>query len=217
MSLPNPPIDQTLTPGHARRQLEMERWRKRSERIVLLRRALPWLMLVIVVAVAGWVALRAVLSARQGDVDAAASAIHMTNPKFYGRDAKGRSFQLTAKDAIRDAKDNNLVTMNAPGMLLDTGGKEPIKVEGGEGVYREDTKILSINKGVLLQDGRGSKFTSSQATVDTREGVVRGENNVTGVGPLGQIAASAYAVHDGGARVVFTGQVRTHIQNQSPE
>jgi lipopolysaccharide export system protein LptC len=215
MAVQPTPGDVEAAPGlQARRAAEMERWRRRSKRIVFYRRALPWTMLAIVVAVAGWVGLRAYLSARQDDVAAATSAIHMTNPKFYGRDQKGRSFQLTAKDAVRDAVDADLVTLNAPGMTLDTGGKEPIKVEGGRGIYREDSKQLQITGGVRLQDGRGSEFRSETASVDTRAGVVSGEKSVSGTGPLGQIAASSYAVHDGGARVVFSGGVRVHMQNR---
>ncbi len=145
---------------------------------------------------------------------AATSAIHMTNPKFYGRDEKGRSFQLLAKDAVRDLKDANLVTLSAPGMMLDTGGPQPVRVQGGHGVYREDTKMLQLADGVAMQDGRGSQFHSAAATVDTRAGVVRGEKNVTGQGPLGQIAASSYAVENGGDRILFTGGVHAHIDNR---
>jgi lipopolysaccharide export system protein LptC len=205
---------QAPPPGSGARAAELERWRKRSKRIAFYRRALPWTMLAIVVAVAGWVGVRAFLSARQEDVAAATSSIHMTNPKFFGRDEKGRSFQLTAKDAVRDARDSNVVTLNAPGMTLDTGGKQPIQVEGGRGLYREDTKVLQITSGVRFQDGRGSDFRSAQAVVDTRAGVVRGEKDVSGRGPLGRIVASSYAVEDGGARVLFSGGVRVHIENQ---
>lgn len=199
----------------ARRAAEMERWRSRSKRIVFARQALPWVMLAIVIAVGGWVGLRAWLSARQSDVVAATNAIHMTNPKFYGRDEKGRSFQLTAGDAVRDAKNTSLITLNGPGMTLETAqGKAPMKVEGGKGVYREDSKQLQIEGGVKLQDGRGSQFSSETANVDTRAGVVSGEKSVSGSGPLGQITASSYAVHDGGARVVFSGGVRVHMDNK---
>lgn len=209
------PGDPPAAPGRQdRRAAEMERWRQRSRRIAFYRRALPWSMLAIVVAVAGWVGLRAWLSSQQEGVADAASAIHMTNPKFYGRDEKGRSFQLTAKDAVRDSADANRVTLNGPGMVLETGGKAPIKVDGGAGVYREDTKTLEIDGGVRLQDGRGSVFRSDTARVDTRAGVVSGEKAVSGRGPIGQIDASSYAVHDGGARVVFSGGVRVHIQGR---
>ena len=197
-----------------RRAGEMERWRPRSKRIVFYRKALPWTMLAIVVAVAAWVGLRAYLSSRQLDLAGAASAIHMTNPKFYGRDAKGRSFQLSAKDAVRDVKDNNIVNLHTPGLMLDSGGKQPVTVAGGRGVYREDTKMLQLDQGVLLQDGRGSEFRSAEASVDTRAGVVIGQKDVNGTGPLGRIAASSYAVHESGARVTFAGAVRTHIENK---
>jgi lipopolysaccharide export system protein LptC len=207
------PASDAAPPGSDRRAAEMERWKRRSKRILFYRRALPWAMLGIVVAVGGWVALRAFLSAQQ-DVAAATDAIHMTNPKFYGRDQQGRSFQLSARDAVRDTKDNSLITLNQPGMVLDTGGKQPIQVQGGRGIYREDAKTLQLDRGVRLQDGRGSDFRSDEAMVDTREGVVRGQKAVSGSGPLGQIAASSYAVHDGGARVLFEGGVRVHIQNR---
>jgi lipopolysaccharide export system protein LptC len=197
----------------ARRAEEMDRWRQRSRRIVFYRKALPWTMLAIVVAVAAWVALRAYLSARQLDVAGATSAIHMTNPKFYGRDSEGRSFQLSAKDAVRDVKNNNLVTLTQPGMMLDSGGKQPVKVAGGRGVYREDTKMLQLDQGVVLQDGRGSVFHSAEASVDTRAGVVNGQKDVNGIGPLGRVAASSYAVYENGGRVTFSGDVKTHIDN----
>lgn len=214
LSEPDPSGVEPVPPGSDRRAAEMERWRRRSKRILFYRRALPWAMLSIVLAVGGWVALRAVLSARQ-DVAAATNAIHMTNPKFYGRDQRGRSFQLSAKDAVRDANNTSLITLSQPGMQLDTGGKQPIQVDGGSGLYREDAKTLQLDHGVRLQDGRGSDFRSQQAMVDTREGVVRGEKAVSGSGPLGQIAASSYAVYDSGARVVFNGDVRVHITNQN--
>jgi lipopolysaccharide export system protein LptC len=197
-----------------RRAGEMERWRQRSKRIVFYRKALPWTMLGIVLAVASWVGLRAVLSSRQLDIAGATSAIHMTNPKFYGRDNKGRSFQLTATDAVRDTKNNNIVNLHTPGMMLDSGGKQPVKVAGGSGVYREDTKVLDLTGGVLLQDGRGTEFHSAVASVDTRAGVVTGQKDVNGQGPLGRIAASSYAVHESGARVTFAGGVKTHIENR---
>jgi lipopolysaccharide export system protein LptC len=218
MAAESPPTREQGRPALAqaamdRRTAEMERWRRRSKRIVFYRQALPWAMLAIVVSVAAWVGLRAYLSARQLDVASATGAIHMTNPKFYGRDAKGRSFQLSARDAVRDVHDNNIVNLHAPGMMLDSGGKQPMKVDGGHGVYREDTKMLELAGGVLLQDGRGTTFRSAQASVDTRAGVVTGQKDVSGSGPLGQIAASSYAVHESGARVTFSGAVRTHIEN----
>lgn len=201
------------TPGADRRAAEMDRWRKRSKRIGLYRRALPWLMLAIVAAIIGWVGLRAVLSARQ-QAQPGSTELRMTNPKFYGRDERGRSFQLTAKDAVRNSGQVNEVTLSAPGMQLDVGGRAPMGVTGGSGQYREDTKVLRLSGGVQLKDGRGTNLESPEAVVDTQAGVVRGEKGVTGTGPLGQVSSSSYAIYDGGARAVFSGGVRSRIAGQ---
>lgn len=194
----------------SRRAEEMERWRKRSKRIGLYRQALPWLMLAIVAAVIGWVGLRAVLSARQQGQEGS-TELRMTNPKFSGRDELGRTFQLTAKEALQDGGDANQVTLAAPGMQLDVGGQSPMSVIGGRGVYRKDTNILRLDGGVRLKDGRGTDLVTPEAVVDTQAGVVRGAKGVTGTGPLGQVSASSYAIHDGGNRAVFSGGVRSRI------
>jgi lipopolysaccharide export system protein LptC len=203
----------SAAPADGRRAAEMERWRRRSSRIALYRKALPWLMIAIVAAVIGWVGVRAVLSSREQARDASAE-LRMTNPKFYGRDEQGRSFQLTAKEAIRSTGDANQVTMNAPGMQLDVNGENPMSVSGGRGIYREDTKVLRLDGGVRMKDGRGTDLTSPEAVVDTRANIVRGEKGVQGQGPLGRITASSYAIHDGGDRVVFSGGVRSQIEQK---
>lgn len=193
-----------------RRAGEMDRWRKRSKRIDLYRRALPWLMLAIVVAVIGWVGLRAVLSARQAG-PGGSTELRMTNPKFYGRDELGRSFQLTAKEAIRAAGDNNQVSLTGPGMTLDAGNGQTMSLTGGRGAYAEDTKVVRLDQGVRMQDGKGLDLTSPEAVIDTQNQVVRGEKGVKGQSPLGQVSASSYAISEGGSHAVFSGGVRSRI------
>jgi len=208
--LDSPPGAPALSPARAQ---EMERWRKRSRRIGLYRKALPWLMLAIVAAVVGWVGLRAVISARQ-QAPQGATELRMTSPRFFGRDDQGRSFQLTAREAVRDVAGQGPLTLLEPGMELDVGGDAPMSVAGGRGLYDEEGRSLVLDGGVRLQDGRGLDLNSPEAVVDTRTGVVSGEKGVSGRGPLGQLSASSYAIHDQGDRAVFSGGVRTRIEQQ---
>jgi lipopolysaccharide export system protein LptC len=200
-------------PAGGRRAAEMERWRKRSARIALYRKALPFLMIGIVVAVVGWVSVRAVLSSRQ-QAQTGSAELRMTNPKFYGRDERGRSFQLTAREAVRSTGDADQVSLIAPAMRLDVGGANPMSVDGGHGTYREDTKVLRLDGGVRMKDGRGTDLTSPEAVVDTQANVVKGEKGVEGQGPLGRITASSYAIYDGGDRLVFSGGVRSRLEQK---
>jgi lipopolysaccharide export system protein LptC len=207
-------VDQGLVGSTAdRRAGEMDRWRKRSRRIELYRKTLPWLMLAIVAAVIGWVGLRAILSARQA-ASTGSAELRMTNPKFSSRDEQGRSFQLTAKEAIRAAGDNNQIALIGPGMTLDAGNGQIMSLTGGGGEYDETEKIVRLDKGVRMQDGKGLDLTSPEAVIDTQAQVVRGEKGVEGRSPLGQVSASSYAIYDGGSRAVFSGGVRSRIVPQ---
>ncbi len=187
-------------------------WKRRSRRVAFWRRALPWLMVAIVVGVGGWIGVRALVSAiSQRD---ASNVIRMTNPRFFGRDNKGRSFVLTAREAARESGDQSRITLNKPGLQLDLGRPERAKANSATGFYQESTRELELNGGVTFNDGRGNIFTSKKALIDTKTGAVKGESEVTGQGPLGRITASSYAIFDDGSRAVFTGGVRARLTNQ---
>ena len=96
---------------------------------------------------------------------------------------------------------------------IGAGPVDRTRVAAQHGLYREDTKILKLDGAVQLQDARGYRFNSERAVIDTQKNDVDGDTAVTGDGPLGQIAASSYAVRDGGKRILFNGHVKARIQN----
>ncbi len=100
----------------------------------------------------------------------------MTNPRFFGRDDKGRSFVLTAREAARETGDESVITLTKPGLRLDLGRPEPANAASANGVYRERTRMLHLDGGVTFTDGRGNKFTSARAEIDTKTGAVKGES-----------------------------------------
>lgn len=192
-----------------RRANEMAAWQARSKRIQFYRRALPLAILAVVVALAGWVVIRAVIGAV---ADKGGEAIHMLNPRYYGRDEKGRAFVVAAREAVRDGRDIKQVTLAAPTMAMDTQDGKQLKMQAKSGLYQEFEHILTLSGNVRLVDARGYQIDTATARVDPKAGVVTGDSEVTGVGPLGRITASSYSVYDRGARAVFKGNVRAHIE-----
>ena len=211
---PDPPAFPVAESGvsEARRRA-MGDWRRRSRRVAFWRRALPWLMVAIVVGVGGWIGVRALVSAISQR--AASNQIRMTNPRFFGRDDKGRSFVLTAREAAREAGDLNQIALTRPGLRLDLGKPKPANAAAATGAYQERTRMLQLDGGVTFDDGQGNVFTSRKALVDTKTGAVKGESNVVGEGPLGRIASSSYAIYDDGDRTVFSGGVKARLVNGS--
>jgi lipopolysaccharide export system protein LptC len=196
-----------------RRRLLLERWRRHSALIHVLRRALPLTGVILLLLIGGWAAVNTLFwrlgaAAHKGDM-----AIRMLKPNFQGRDDKGQPYLLSAASALRDDGDSARVSLEDPVFTLGSAATGQTHVRAKHGVYREDTRILNLTGDVHLDDANGYHFVTEHAVIDTQKNNVDGELHVDGRGPLGQIAASSYAVRDGGAHVYFTGQVKARIEH----
>jgi len=204
------PID--LTAQDARRRERLEKWRRRSRLIHFLRKALPAAIIAILALMAIWVLARGIL-ARIGDLHGRlAGAIHMTNAQFHGRDDQDRAYVVVAKEASRDDLDPNRFYLVDPRMVFDSENVKDSHISADQGVYRKDTRILSLRGHVSLRDPSGNNFDTQQAIVDTAHGTIAGQGQVTGNGPTGAITAQSFTVYNQGERVVFRGNVHSVVK-----
>jgi lipopolysaccharide export system protein LptC len=195
-----------------RRQRLLLKWRRHSNLIHTLRRVLPVLCIVMLLALGGWTLVTTLFSRQGAASRSSAPGIHMLKPDFQGRDEKGQPYNVTADSAVRDDADPARVILEAPVFTLGSG-LEQTHVRARHGVYRDDTRILNLTGDVHLENAEGYHFVTEHVVIDTQKNNVDGETHIDGHGPLGQIAASSYAVRDGGAHVFFTGQVKARIEN----
>jgi len=199
-------------PDAARRERGMARWRARSQLIKRLRIVLPAAIAVILALMIGWMVFGAAL-ARLGDPRLGGDAlIHMTNAQFFGRDSAGRPYVLGAAEASRNDRDLKLITLRGPSLTLDNGGERPNRMTADGGLYREDSRIVSLQGHVVVQTSQGDVFRTDKAVIDTVQGSVAGPDPVTGDGPTGEISAQTFGVYDHGARVVFRGEVHSRMK-----
>jgi lipopolysaccharide export system protein LptC len=192
------------------RTADFARWRRHSRTIAVLRRVLPALMAVIVLALLGGVAISGLLGA-PSKIREALGAIHMVNPKFQGRDSKGRSFVLSAKEASRDEHDPQQVLLVEPFVSLGQDTPTPTRLMAKTGVYREGDRLLHLYGDVRLDDGSGYRFASQDAVVDTRKGELVGKSSMAADGPMGQVQAGSVTVDNKGKRAIFKGGVRARL------
>jgi lipopolysaccharide export system protein LptC len=195
----------------ARRQRLVRQWRQHSNRVHHLRRVLPALCIAMLLGLGG-LALVNTLFSRQGVANRSnVLVIRMLKPNFQGRDEKGQPYNVTADTAVRDDEEPGRVTLMAPVFTLGSGMQQT-HARAKQGVYRDDTRILNLTGDVHLDGGEGYHFVTEHAVIDLRKNNVDGEQHIEGYGPLGRIAASSYAVRDGGAHAYFTGQVKARIE-----
>jgi lipopolysaccharide export system protein LptC len=211
-----PPNLRAGEPDLDRRRRDLDRWHSRSRSIHFWRRALPLVIVVIAIGLGGWIVARGIMARMSAPPKPAETGvIRMVNPRFYGRDTSNRAFVVGAGEAARDSRNPGVTSLQQPTVTLDAEGAAPTHIQAGQGVYRETQRSMDLSGGVQLSDGRGNSFATPRAVIDTKTGVVHGDQGVKGQGPLGQIAASSYGVYDSGKRIVFKGGVHAQIQTKT--
>ena len=194
-----------------RRAAAIARWKRRSHVVHFYRRALPIAIVLLVLGVVGWIVVKGIV-ARMAAGDQSVASIHLTHPRYYGRNNKGEAFVLSASEAVRDGSNPDHIKLTLPHMSLENGAPKPLTVRADQGLFTESAKVLDLLGHVHLDNGNGYIFDSERAHVDTVTNDISGQNRVTGYGPLGRISAASYAVYDKGDRIVFRGNVHTHIE-----
>lgn len=192
------------------RRADFERWRRRSRLIRTLRLALPAAIALIFAGLIGSVAW-STFNAQPKAARAGDEPIRLLNPRFVGRDDKGRAFVLTANSAIRDQKDYQRVILQKPALVLDENGPDQMRINGAEGVFHEQTGKLELTNGVRMADSKNA-FATAASLFDTKTGEVVGSGPIQGAGGLGEISAESYGVYGKGERMVFKGGVRTRLE-----
>ena len=193
----------------ARRREPIQAWRRRSRVIRVLRIVFPALIGLIVTSLAASVAWNA-MTTQPVAIGPSDAPIRLVNPRFVGRDDKGRAFVLTAVSATRDTKDYQKVYLDHPSLILDEEGPDPLKITARAGVYHELTRKLEVSGGVRLS-GAQTAFETAASMFDTKTGELVGPGTIQGTGPLGDITAKSYGVYDKGGRMVFKGGVHTRL------
>lgn len=193
------------------RRAEIARWRRRSRTVRALRILLPAIIALITVALVGVVVWRniAELPVPQRE---ARTAIRLVNARLVGRVKDGRSFEIGARQALRDENDYQSISLMEPVLVIGEGLPNEARMSARIGAYNERDKLLRLRGGVRIIDGKGHSFASQEAIIDTRTGDVVGQSQVQGDGPLGQLNAKSYSVEDKGDRLVFKGGVHARIE-----
>jgi lipopolysaccharide export system protein LptC len=188
---------------------DIDRWRRRSRVVRVLRVLVPAAILLILIGLGVSIAYNAMKPSPE-PAQEANRPIRLINPRFVGRDGRGRAFVITAASATRDAREYQKVYLDQPALVLDEQGPDPLRIVARNGVFHEATGKLEVSGGVRLAGSHGA-FETAASLFDTKTGELAGSGPVKGSGALGEIDAKSYAVHDKGDRMVFDGRVHTRL------
>lgn len=192
-----------------RRERGIERWRRRSRVIRVLRILGPTLIALILAGLALSVAYNATRPSAEPPQESN-QPIRLINPRFVGRDSRGRAFVVTAQSATRDPQEYQRVYLDHPALVVDEQGADPTRIMAKSGVFHENNGQLEVAGGVRLSSSQATLETA-QSRFDTKTGELIGSGPVQGSGALGEMSASSYAVRDKGDHMIFEGRVHARL------
>lgn len=196
-----------------RRRLSLRQARSRSDLVRLLRMLFTSAAAISAGVLIGSLAYT-MISGGQSQIDYGSDEIvTMRNPRFSGRNAEGQPYVITADTAQRDGANAMLIELVNP--ALDDGINGTVRAP--RGVFDQESQQLELFENVIMTDSSGNRFVSTHARMYVQDNRVVGLQPLNGEGPLGKIRADSYEIRDGGARVIFRGNVWTEIQSQPRE
>ena len=187
--------------------------RRHSRLVRVLRWVLPAMMVGAFAVMVGYIFLHAARSRAARPLETP-TEIRMINPRFAGRDDRGRAFNLSARQASRADGDAMQVELVGPVVTLDVDGVHPSTVTADHGTYDEDKRLLHLKGHVHMDDSRASAVATDEALVDTKAGTVNGSGPIAAQTNAGSIQAHSYSVYDKGNRVVYRGGVHARLNSR---
>lgn len=186
--------------------------RRRTARLAAvarLRRALPALAMVLLVVCTAQIIWRGI--SNRTPADAPDSDLTMTSPRFSGQARDGRTYLITGAGGRRDETGAARIAITAPIITLRDAAGVTTVMSAKSGLYDQSAETLLLTNEVRVDNGAGARFTASQATVNTRTGVVSGQQGLQADSAVGSVTSESATATDDGDRIIFKGGVRGRL------
>ena len=186
---------------------------RHSNRVRLLRIALPVIAVLIIAGIAGAYILS---QANLPKVTVATTAFEngrmvMRNPVLDGVDGKQQPYRLTAKQAVQDPKQPKQVELDSISAEVPVQEGVYAHILAGTGFYDGDEKRLDLGGEIEVVTDDGMTAKLQDAAVNIGAGTLKTSNPVAMTTEQAKISAESMFVEDNGARVVFENRVRMTI------
>lgn len=147
--------------------------------------------------------------------DAAADALSMVNARYFGTDAKGQPFSVTAKGVKERPDPDKRVDLVAPQADITLNSGDWLSVTAGTGVYNRETEQLDLAGDVSVFQDKGYEMHSAEVSVRMKDGSANSKLPVQAQGPFGQLEAQGFDLVDKGDNVFFKGPAKLILNNNA--
>lgn len=132
----------------------------------------------------------------------------MKNPVLKGVDKANRPYELTAVEAIQNAKKLMQIELNQISANIPMDEKTYAKITAGNGFYDSEAKTLVLGGEVDIITDNGMRIRLQDADIDIGAGNMFTNNPVIMNSAQAKIKADSVAIEDNGESIIFNKNVK---------
>lgn len=202
-------------PAHLRGEAAFVTAVRHSQRVRLLRRAIPvaGTAAIVFLVVRSFFGFLGEVDVQNAGVSIQGRKIVMEKPRLSGFKRDGRSYELTAATATQDVKTPNVVDLDTLNARMQTGNDGWANLKGARGTYDSKIELLEVDGGVTVLTETGLNALLKDARIEFKAGTITTNKPVEVKMPQGEVEAQSMQVLDNGRKLVFEGRVRSIFVN----
>lgn len=198
--------------GRADRAAAFASAARQSRRVRRLRLLLPLSGLLLTAVIMAVTALsRIEIALSVGDLKITGAGLTMDAPRLSGSDGKGRTYLVTAENAVQSLADTRVIRLTGIRAHVTQADGSFADFSAAEGVYDAGGQKLTLDRDISITSSDGSAAALRQAVIDLSNGAVQSDGPVAFSSSLGQIEAKGMGVTRKAGAVTFGGGVKMTV------
>lgn len=188
--------------------------RESAERSRILKKVLPWVTGVVLVAVLAWPFINQrsdSITLSYKDLISQGEQVRIIGAHYTGTDTKNRPFEVNAAEGMQERTDSDHASLTRVEARLQVSATDSVAVTGGTGAYDRARDHLGLAGGITLNSTSGYKLETEKADVDLAAGVAKGTTDVSGAAPFGSFSAKGFTLGLEDRHLTLEGGVRVKL------
>ena len=184
----------------------------RSRRVQLAKRVLPFLAVLLLVALVALPDLRSGTAfgrftyRKTNGTSPHGPISEVSGAHYHGINRQGEKFSISATTATQITQNQLRLQRPQGNILLNSGAW--LMLHARHGLYHQRSGALGLRGGVTLYRADGTTMKTHTASINLHQGTATGTDKVLAYGPFGTLhAANGFSVLNRGAVVQFNGKI----------
>lgn len=186
---------------------------RHSRRVRFLRKAIPVFCVAAVAGPVAWGVIapfaRVGMDVQVGPVSMAGTKITMELPRLSGFKKDGKSYEVTAQQAVQDIKTPSIVELNNLTSRMEQDAKKFARLSADWGRFDQSADNLDLKGNVRVRTDNGYEADLLSAKINVKTGDVVSIEPVVVRSVSATVTADRAEVRENGRHAIFEGRVRS--------